>query len=179
MNSFEQLVAFLLNQEGFWTLIDYKVNLSKDEKKEIGKSSMPRPEIDILAYKPNENTLYWVECKSYLDSGGVRITDLFLSAENANNRFKVFTLPKYRKIISEALIRQVVAQGLAVDNPKIYYCLVAGNIFKGEKSRVKAHFDENGWLLFDNEWIKEKLKRVSKIGYEDNIAVIVSKIISI
>ena len=46
------------------------MELTKEEKREIGKPSMPRHEIDILAYKPAQSELMWVECKSYLDSTG-------------------------------------------------------------------------------------------------------------
>ena len=54
MNAFEEIIAKLLNQEGYWTRTGYKVNLSPPQKAEIGIPSMPRPEIDILAY----NNLY-------------------------------------------------------------------------------------------------------------------------
>ena len=35
MNAFEQIVAKLLNQEGYWTQIDYKVNLTKERKRKM------------------------------------------------------------------------------------------------------------------------------------------------
>lgn len=57
MDAFEQIVAGLLRQEGYWTWNGYKINLTKDNKREIGKPTMPHPEIDILAYKVSENQL--------------------------------------------------------------------------------------------------------------------------
>jgi hypothetical protein len=76
MDAFEEIVAGLLWEEGYWTTIGYKVNLPKPVKVELGKPSLPRPEIDILAYQADDNELIWVECKSYLDSRGVIIDHL-------------------------------------------------------------------------------------------------------
>lgn len=75
MDAFESIVAGLLWEEGYWTSIDFKVTLSKNAKAELGKFSLPRPEIDILAYQAMDNSLLWVECKSYMDSRGVKVED--------------------------------------------------------------------------------------------------------
>jgi hypothetical protein len=58
MNAFEEIVAGLLRQEGYWAYVGYKVNLTKREEADLGKSSLPRPEIDVLAYQAKDN----VEC---------------------------------------------------------------------------------------------------------------------
>lgn len=73
MDAFEDLVARLLRREGYWTRQNYMVNIAKTDKVAIGLPSMPRPEVDIIAYQAVTNTVVWVECKSYLDSTGVHI----------------------------------------------------------------------------------------------------------
>ena len=109
MNAFEELVAGLLRREGIWTHAGYRVNLSKGEKAEIGTPSMPRPEIDILGFRPTSNELLWIECKSYLDSPGVSHTDLVAGGKHAS-RYKVFTNPKLRLIAGGRLCEQAVSR---------------------------------------------------------------------
>ncbi len=179
MNAFEQIVAGLFNQDGYWTRLNYKVDLPKLYKANLGKPSLPRPEIDILAYRAVENRLVWVECKSYLDSRGVKI-DFFIDKSNTNQtHYKVFTWPDYRKWVSKALVDQVEKQGLVLPNPKVDYCLVTGHI-ASEIDRVALHkyFEEHCWLLIDENQIKEKLQNLSEIGHEDDVADIVAKIFS-
>ena len=74
MDYFENVIKTLLEGEGYWVRQSFKVNLTKEEKREVGKYSIPRPEIDLLAYKPNENRLLAFEAKSFLDSPGVRLS---------------------------------------------------------------------------------------------------------
>jgi hypothetical protein len=49
MDSFESLVASILEREGFWVRSNFKVDLTKEEKRTIGRPSSPRWEIDLLA----------------------------------------------------------------------------------------------------------------------------------
>lgn len=72
MDSFEQVVATVLDRAGYWTRTSVKVNLTREDKHAIGRPSAPRWEIDVVAYSARENELLVVECKSYLDSAGVR-----------------------------------------------------------------------------------------------------------
>lgn len=51
MDAFESIVAWVLEQEGYWVRTSYKVNLTKSEKRNIGRPSSPRWEIDMLAVR--------------------------------------------------------------------------------------------------------------------------------
>lgn len=51
MDSFEAIVKTLLEDDGFWTRQSVEVNVSKNEKCQIGKHTIPRTEIDRVAYK--------------------------------------------------------------------------------------------------------------------------------
>ena len=64
MNAFESIIAHLLQRDHFWTRIGYKVELTPEAKRAIGTPSMPRLEIDVLAYYGETNLFWWVECKS-------------------------------------------------------------------------------------------------------------------
>jgi hypothetical protein len=177
MDAFEQIIAGLLWEEGFWTSIGYKVNLSKARKVELGKPSYPRPEIDILAYKANENRLLWVECKSFLDSRGIVADHLMQEDDAGKGLYKAFTWPSYRRIVTEELIKQVCREGRARENPTVKYCLVTGNIAT-QRDREKLHqfFEAKGWILYDECWIKSRLELHARKGYENDVAIIVAKL---
>ena len=178
MNAFEQIVAGLLRAEGYWTINGYRVNITKQEKKDIGKHSMPRPEIDILAYKGGQDQLLWVECKSYLDSPGVKYSSFSDPSDVGYSRYKVFNDEKYREIVGKALIGQVLDTKLTKPTPNLSYCLIAGKVYsENDRNKLSQLFQEKGWIFLDDIWLKEKLKSASLSQYEDDIAMIVAKII--
>lgn len=178
MNAFEQIVAGLFRADGYWTITGYRVNLTKDEKKAIGKPSLPRPEIDILAYRGSTNELIWVECKSYLDSPGVRYSSFMDPTDTGYKRYKVFNDTRYREVISKALIDQTIRLKLTPPTPTLKYCLVAGKVYRmSDKENIKDHFKQREWLFFDDDWLKERLKVAADSQYEDDTAMVVAKII--
>ena len=77
MDAFEQIVARVFDRDGYWIKQSFKVDLRGDEKRLIGTHSMPRPEIDLLAFRPCENLVHVIECKSYLDNPGVSVKKAF------------------------------------------------------------------------------------------------------
>lgn len=177
MDAFEDLVARLLRREGFWTRQNYKVDLLKDEKVRIGLPSMPRPDIDILAYQSVENRLVWVECKSYLDSGGVHMSAFDGTNPGFARRFRVFTDPVFRAVVTDALERQLVGQRLIHANPTVEYWLVAGKIASGQSAPLLAHFEQHGWHLRDRSWVRGGLEQLAKAGYEDDVVTMTAKLL--
>ncbi len=71
MDAFESLVSEILRFKGYWVKTSLRINLTKDEKRRIGRPSNPRWELDVVAYGGKRNELLVVECKSYIDSRGV------------------------------------------------------------------------------------------------------------
>ena len=65
MDAFETVVAAILQRQGYWTLTSVKVGLTKEEKREIGRHSSPRWELDVVAYRGRDNSIKVVECKSF------------------------------------------------------------------------------------------------------------------
>jgi len=179
MDAFEEIVAGLLWEEGFWTTVGYKVNLPPGVKKALDKPSLPRPEIDVLAYRNRDNHLLWVECKSYLDSRGVIFEALSDHDSRRAQRYKVFTQPMYRQLVTAALIDQLVAEGRVHEGPSINYCLVTGKIATDrDRDQLHQYFDEQGWILYDEYWVKRGLENLAKKGYENDVAIIVAKLFS-
>jgi len=96
MNAFESLVSMVLDREGFWVKPNFNVNLTKAEKRQIGRPTSPRWEIDVVAYKASSNEILAIECKSYLDSTGVRASGLIGDHRSKQSRYKLFNEPMLR-----------------------------------------------------------------------------------
>jgi hypothetical protein len=48
MDSFEHVIAAILQRRGYWTQTSLKVGLTAEEKKVVGRPSSPRWEIDVV-----------------------------------------------------------------------------------------------------------------------------------
>jgi len=175
MDAFESLIKTFLEREGFWVRSSYKVNLTKQEKIAISRPSCPRWEIDLVAYKAADNELRLVECKSYLDSLGVRFSD-FNGTES--DRYKLFTDANLRGVVTKRLIAELVECGSCLPNPRSFLCLAAGKVRnESDRQMLREHFKENNWLLWDDDWIRTALTQMSKGSYENDVASVVAKLL--
>jgi hypothetical protein len=167
--------------------------LRPEDKEEIERPSTPRPEIDILAYTPcgnmdmkppphrsllvEQNTLLWVECKSFLDSKGVAFWGNVKDASNRGaSRFKIFTDERYRRVVSNRLLNQVVQEGLTLPQPTLRYCLFAGHTYPKTRNQLREHFQQQRWILCDEEAIREQVGALATQPYENDVAMIVAKL---
>jgi hypothetical protein len=175
MDAFESLISMLLRHNGYWTIPSFKVELTKSEKRKIGRFSSPRWEIDLVAYKGSTNEVLAIECKSFLDSRGVVFQ---AGAFNPPKRYKMFIDSALRRVVLKRLAAQLVKTGACADRPKLKLCLAAGKIANGtDMAGLKRHFVRNDWTLFDDCWIREQLTTASKRGYENDVAFVVSKLL--
>jgi hypothetical protein len=178
MDSFEQVVAEILWREGYWVRTSVKVELSKEEKREIELPSSPRWELDVVAYKATDNALLVVECKSYLDSPGVRFQGFDGSNEKASTRFKLFNRPKIREVVFNRLRKQLAELGSCSPDPSVTLCLACGRIANdGDRIKIRNHFDQQGWQLWDESWLRDRLKHMAAGGYENQVSAVVAKLI--
>src|SRR5712692_1973939 len=90
MDAFENIVASILQRQGYWTLTSVKVKLTKAEKRAIGRHSSPRWELDVVAYSGRDNELRVFECKSLLDSRGVPCSAFNGKDPLVAKRYKLF-----------------------------------------------------------------------------------------
>jgi len=179
MDAFEALVALLLRRDGYWTKTSFKVNLTKEEKRHIGCPSSPRRELDVVAYKGSTNEILAVECKSYLNSRGVSYEHLVGHSPNQTNPYKLFNDAVLRKTVLKRLRRQVVKEGACAPKPKVQLCLAAGNIVSpADHERLRKHFSRHRWRLFDREWLVERIKSFGESAYENDIAIVVAKLLT-
>jgi hypothetical protein len=178
MDSFESVVATILERDGYWVKSTFKVNLTKEEKRKIGRPSSPRWELDLVAYKGSKNQILVVECKSYLDSPGVRITGFDKSDPKGAQRYKLFNDAVLRKIVFKRLVAQLQASGSCSPSPTVVLALAAGKIASdNDRIKLQQHFRKNGWILFDDSWLKKSLSTISEDGYENAIAAVVAKLL--
>lgn len=178
MDAFEQVVASLLEREGFWVRSSVKVNLTKQEKRAIGRASSPRWELDLVAYKGKTNELWIVECKSYLDSGGVSISAFNGSNQRFADRFKLFNERKLFQTVSERVCSQLIASGACRVKPKVRLVLAAGRVATdSQRAELHALFKRRGWLLWDEAELRRRLTSLSDESYENAVASVVSKLL--
>lgn len=177
MNAFEDIVAYYFEEEGYWVRQSVKVNISKENKKFLGLPSMPRPEIDLVAFKVKGNTLLLIEAKSYLDSSGVRFDDVTGENQDAAKRYRLFTNPRFREIVTKKVQEDYLEQGLINAGTRINYALAAGNVYANDEARIQDYFQKNGWLFVSPQQIKEKIKKLAAKGWEDSLITITAKLI--
>jgi hypothetical protein len=175
MDAFESLVSMLLRHDGYWTIPSFKVKLTKEEKRDIGRHSSPRWELDLVAYKGSTNEVLAVECKSFLDSTGVTFRREKFEPED---RYKLFNDDVLRSVVFSRLAKQLVETGATAPSPTVTLCLAIGKTAdKSDREGLKRHFNAKGWRLFDVEWLRERLRLASQGGYENDVAFVVSKIL--
>ena len=178
MDAFEAVVGEILHREGYWVQSPYRVGLTKAEKLEIGRPSCPRWELDIVAYKASSNKILMVECKSYLDSYGVRYSGFDGSNSKEASRYKIFNDPTLRRVVQSRMVREMCDAGLATESPDVTLVLVCGKInSENDRARLQAHFNEHGWLLWDRVWLRQRLEMMSLAGYENSAVAVTAKLL--
>ena len=121
MDAFEQLVSEILWMSGFWVRTSVRVELTKEEKRLIGRHSAPRWELDIVGCSARENLLRVVECKSYIDSTGVRASAFDGSNPDHATRYKLFNEPELRRIVFNRLCLQFTEAGACREGAQVRF----------------------------------------------------------
>lgn len=175
MDAFEQIVAELFWTAGYWVRTSVKVDLTKEEKVRAGKPSMPRPEIDLVAYQGASNHLLALECKSYLDSRGVSFAEICGSAESKT--YKLFRQPALREIVLGRLLAQSIEAGLCREGATVQLGMVAGKVKGADGPAIDQLFYENGWFFRGPGWLKKQVGDLAGSAYENQAANVVAKLL--
>ncbi len=177
MQAFESIVGMLLEREGYWVRNNLKVELTKDDKRAIGKPSCPRWDLDIVAYRGSDNRLLVVECKSYLDSSGVARGGFDGTDPAHASRYKLFNSQTLREKVLGRLKEQLVGRGACAQGVGVTLALATGKI-ASEKDRdwLHDHFSKQGWELRDDRWVRDGLAKAALAGHEDDVAIFVAKL---
>lgn len=177
MNAFEDIVRRYLEEQGYWVRQSVKVEITKPQKVEIGTPSMPRPEIDLVAFNAKKNELVLIEAKSYLDSYGVYYEAIADPKDEGAPRYKLFTNETFIRIVTEKLVEQYKNSGLIKGNVKVNYGLAAGNIHKGDEKRLAKHFHRNKWMLITPQQLREFIEQCATKGWEDDVVTMTVKLL--
>jgi hypothetical protein len=178
MDAFEQVVSEILWMDGYWVRTSVKVDLTKEEKIRIGRPSSPRWELDIVGYSARDNVLRIVECKSYLDSRGVALRAFDGTDGKFASRFKLFSDESLRTVVFERLRAQLSECGACAPRADIRLCLACGRIASDDdRAGLHKHFAERGWELWDEDWLRDKLRAMSERGYENQVSAVVAKLL--
>lgn len=178
MDAFEMTVAKLLEADDYWVRPSYKVELTKEEKVRVENPSMPRPEIDLLAYRPGKNEVLAVECKSYFDSPGVIAQDVLDPDAKDAKRYKLFNRTTLREVVLSRLAQQLFEQQLCASLPTIRLAMAVGHFRSdGDREILQKQFEMRGWLLLTDRWLREKLIQLAHAGYDNSVAIISAKLL--
>ena len=177
MDYFENIVMKIIESDNKWVRQSVKVNVTKEEKRQIGKPSIPRPEIDIVSYQVCKNILEIWEVKSFLDSPGVRFEELKMKHDIPKGRYKILTSDKYREIVIKRLVNDWVEQGLILPDPIVKIGLAAGKTNSKDEPKIIDYFKERDWVLLTPNDIFQGLKKLENSQYENDPYIIASKII--
>lgn len=176
MDAFEHIVARIFENQGYWVKVGYKVELSREVKRQLGKSTMPRPEIDVLAYKPGTGELLLIECKGF--SGGVDYASLSNPKSRNAYRFKLFHHEALYNAVVNQLKRQLTFKNsLAKGKRLVKLCLVPAAIRGDDEGKLRALFDKKGWGFYSPQWLLEELESFRERGYENDVVTFVVKLL--
>lgn len=176
MDAFESVVSAILRGRGYWTTLNWKVALTKDEKRAIGRHSSPRWELDVVGYRGSTNELLVMECKSFLDSPGVRSETFAGNQPEDEKRYKLFFDDALRTTVLDALVRQLVQDRFCAATPTCRLGLAAGKVY-GDEAWLKGHCASKGWEFLGPSDIREELRKLRDVGYENDVATVVAKIL--
>jgi hypothetical protein len=177
MDHFESIVATLLEADGYWVRRSFKVNVTREEKRIIGKHSIPRPEIDLVAYNPGREHVLALEAKSFLDSPGVDIKELQQDHIVPEGRYKLFTSRPYREVVLARLHSDLMECGMLRAETRITLGLVAGKVRSGGGDQLRSFLTERGFMYWGPDDIRSKVTALAARGYENDPAIITAKIL--
>jgi hypothetical protein len=172
VDAFEHVIAGIHARQGYWTAISHKVPLTASDKAAIGRTSSPRWEIDVIAYKPTENVVKAIECKSYLDSPGVARRGF----EGGKN-LKLFNEPVLRHVVLSRLLQSLKETGAILPDASVQLCLAAGRMVAKHRPWVVEHFTRSGWELLTPEDIRKQIVAMAEGGYENSIEAVTAKML--
>ena len=177
LDSFESIVKTIFESKGYWVKTGFKVELSKEEKRKIGRPSSPRWELDVVAYKGAKNEILVIECKSYLDSPGVKAEGLMNG--KYKERYKLFNEEALRRVVFSRLIKQLAELGSCPLSTKVTLCLAAGKVASAkDRTEISEYFASQGWKFYSDEWIKDEMVKLSESGYENDVAIVTTKLLT-
>jgi hypothetical protein len=187
MDSFESIISTLLEADNYWVRRSFKVKVTREEKRQVGKHSIPRPEIDLLALRFSKNEVIAFEVKSFLDSPGVRLADLQKKHDVQEGMYKLFTSRNYREVVLARLKQDLIDQGMATSKTTVKLGLAAGKVYQRKSEPhmtqsmlIREYMEKNNFVFWSPEEIRSKIEVLAKpgSGYQNDPAIMTAKILT-
>jgi hypothetical protein len=92
-------------------------------------------------------------------------------------------LDAFEQLVSEILwfnrlCLQLTESGACREAPDIRVSLAAGKVRNdSDRKSIRAHFVKQGWELWDEPWLRERLQTMAKQGYENQVSAVVAKLL--
>jgi len=161
MNAFEQIAAHFFEVQGYWTRVGTK-SMFQRKRSENSETEYATPRSRLAGFQPGSNQLLVMECKSWLDSTGVRVAN-FGEDPVHNKHMKLFNRDGLRELLTSKLLAQLRQEGLLpTTDPSIRYGLVAGKIKAGNEPKIREIFDAKDWLLVTPSDFGQRLEKVRR-----------------
>lgn len=90
---------------------------------------------------------------------------------------KLFRDDEPRAVVFRRLAQQLVDEKRCRPNPNLRLALVCGHTKKSARDELKKHFEAKGWDLYDEEWLRKKLRKMAAGGYENQVSAVVAKVL--
>lgn len=92
--------------------------------------------------------------------------------------YKLFTRPELRKVVLNRLGLQLVEAGLCPQVPQMRLALACGKIRnEADRTRIRDHFGAQGWELWDEHWLRERVEAMARQGYENQVSAVIAKLL--
>ena len=99
-------------------------------------------------------------------------------AAKSAERYKLVSDDGLRSVVLERLRRQFAESGACRPNAEAKLSLACGRIATdADRAGLHKHFAEKGWELWDEQWLRDRLKRMSDRGYENQVSAVVAKLL--
>lgn len=119
-----------------------------------------------------------VKCKSSLDSQSVTLRAFDGSSEKASEGYKLFNDDNLRNVVFNRMRQQFAVSGACPPNAKVKLCLACDRIAtNADRKGLRQHFAEKGWELWDEPWLRQRLLRMSDLGYEKQVSGVVDNLL--
>lgn len=83
-----------------------------------------------------------------------------------------------REVVLAALVRKLEIKKKIAPRPQVVLALATGKRASVcDRDAMSKHFADNGWRLFDEDWIRTELRSVVSDGYENDMALVVTKLL--
>ena len=155
------------------------IQVSKTIKPAIQEARKERGIRSLASRKPSENLIVAFEAKSYLDSPGVSFKEIKATHKRPKGRYKIFTCKGYREVVLKRLKAELIKRGMATKKTEIKLGLIAAKVKGKDAEKAFADYMAERILKF---WgpseITDRLNNLAKCDYENNVSVIVSKILT-